>query len=156
MKAAASSSETKRSKVTTHGPFGGRESTVARSSGRATNASKVASIPPLTFAGAFAPVHEGLIQPHESHASAHCVRMKPSLASHSPRRAQSVHAVCSFRHGLIGSESCTIVCADTIGAPSCGRAIRRIAAALTTRRIFAAGNVKGGNERPFTFTAIPV
>ena len=93
MKAAASSSEMKRSNVTTHGPSGGRECTVARSSGRATNASKVASMPPLTFAGAFAPVHEGLTQPHELHARAHCVRMKPSLASHSPASAHSSHAV---------------------------------------------------------------
>ena len=41
MNASASASEMKRSKVITHGPCGGRECTVARSSGRFAAASKL-------------------------------------------------------------------------------------------------------------------
>jgi hypothetical protein len=80
MKAAASSALTKSSSVMIHGPSGGRECTVARSSGRATAASNMALIPPVVIAGAVRPVHAGLTQPQEPHESAHCIRMKPSLA----------------------------------------------------------------------------
>jgi len=107
MNAAASSSLTKSSSVITHGPPGGREWTVARSSGLAMAASNMAWIPPLVLAGAVRPAHAGLTQPQELHESAHCVRMKPALASHSPLFAQPSQARCSSRHGRSGSGSCT-------------------------------------------------
>eukprot|EP00967_Tisochrysis_lutea_P131344 scaffold228204_cov32-Tisochrysis_lutea.AAC.2 len=100
IKASASSSFTNLSKVTIQGPSGGRECTVVRSSGLAIAASNIASIPPLTLAGATRPVHAGLTHPQESQEAAHCVRMKPGLLSHSPSFAQPSHAACSSLHGL--------------------------------------------------------
>ncbi len=104
--ASASSSLMKRSNVTTHGPSGGRECTCGRNSGRATAASNIAlMLPASAFAARLrVPAQFGSTHPHVSHDLAHCNRMKPAFAEHSPASAHSPHAECSSAHGFSGCE----------------------------------------------------